>query len=260
MARSSNSAGRLWILSGLDPSGRAGLLADVEAARAAGTEPFAVATALTAQGEGTFRSAPVSTRVLARQLEALFELQAPSVVKLGMVPNRAQLSLLRERLSASGRKWVVDPVVRTSRGQRLSNLRPRDYLELADEDLVLTPNVPELAWLLGAERPPRELAEAREWAERLLGHGFGAVVLKGGHLSSAPIDLVCEQGRTHALRGVRIAQGVHRRGTGCRFASTLAASLTGGATVLHAARTAKRAVARYLATPSRALHKRQVRK
>jgi hydroxymethylpyrimidine/phosphomethylpyrimidine kinase len=172
---------RVLLVGGLDPSGRAGLLADVETTRALGASPVALASALTAQGTRTFACAPVAPALLARQLAAAKELGPVQAIKSGALWSRAQLALLG-RLSASARlPWVADPLVRTSRGERLSALTPADWRAAASPRVVLTPNLDEAGWLLGARRPLRSVADALAAGAELVGAGFGAVVLKGGH-------------------------------------------------------------------------------
>jgi hydroxymethylpyrimidine/phosphomethylpyrimidine kinase len=231
------SSPRVLVFAGFEPSGRAGLLADLAAIRQAGGEGLGVATALTAQGTRSFLVRPVAPAVLRRQIRALLELGAPRGVKLGMVPGRAQLSVIRQELKRYRVPWVVDPVTRTSLGQPLSALTAADYLRLAGARVVLTPNLPELTWL-------------GEDAEALVARGFGAVVVKGGHAGGrSAIDvLVTREGRVR-FAAPRLERAASRRGTGCRFAATLATHLARGEAVADAARLAKRAVARYLRGP-----------
>ena len=237
---------RVLVVSGLDPSGRAGLLADASAIRNLGGVPLGVASALTAQGRRTFAVEAVPPRILTRQLEALLELGPVDAVKLGMIPSRASLRAIRDALSAHDLPWVVDPVVRTSRGELLSHLSARDYRSIADLKVVLTPNASEAGWLLGEPRGPRRVAEALSAAEKLWAVGFGAVVLKGGHLRGSAADVVVAEGSVRIFEGLRVRRREDRRGTGCRFASSLAVFLARGESLEVAARAAKREVEKYL--------------
>lgn len=235
---------RVLVLAGLDPSARAGLLADVEAIRQQGAVPLAIATTLTAQGRRTFLSRPVPAPVVVEQVRGLLELGPPDAVKLGVVPTGAILRAIAAALRGLDVPWVVDPVVRTSRGERLSTVGRRSYLALAADRLVLTPNLGEAAWLLGWRRPPSSIEEAVDAAQALLGYGYGAVVVKGGHLQGAKVDVLSTPGEVRLMRGTHLVHS--RRGTGCRFASALAASLGHGHGVQRAASSAKAAVRRYL--------------
>lgn len=230
----------------MEGTGRVGLLADVGAVHAAGGVATAVVTALTAQGR-RFEMASVPGRLLVAQLDAALAFSRPSAVKLGLVPDARTLGLLVPRLRALGVPWVVDPVVRTSHGEQLSRLGPRDFRRLgATPGVWLTPNVPELAWLLGRRTLPRSVEEVTELATALLEEGFAAVVVKGGHQRGPPTDVLVSAVLQVHLAGSRLPRR-EKRGTGCRFASTLATRLALGWDSVRAARDAKRAVRRYLA-------------
>ena len=141
---------------------------------------------------------------------------------------------------------VVDPVVRTSRAERLSTLRPEDYLALAGPRVWLTPNVSELAWLCGQAALPQSVQAVRELAATLCALGFAAVVVKGGHLPGVPVDLLVQPHRVLQWTGTRLPRRVTQRGTGCRFASTLATGLARGLEGRAAVVLARGAVRRYL--------------
>jgi hydroxymethylpyrimidine/phosphomethylpyrimidine kinase len=233
------------LAAGLEGTGRVGLLADVAAVRTAGGLPTAVVTALTAQGP-SFRLLAVQSRFLAAQLDAALAMGRPAAVKVGMVPDARTLALLWPPLVALGVPLVVDPVVRTSHGERLSRLLPRDFHKLAAPLVWLTPNVPELAWLLGRRTLPKDVEAVTELARTLLAQGFAAVVVKGGHLEGPATDVLVTAERVVRLVAPRLRRGGGLRGTGCRFASTLATRLALGRDGLSAVREAKRAVRRYL--------------
>jgi hydroxymethylpyrimidine/phosphomethylpyrimidine kinase len=229
---------------GLEGSGRVGLLADVAAVRDAGGLPTALVTALTAQGP-RFRLLCVSRGFLQAQLDAALAAGRPDAVKLGVVPNVRALDVLLRPLARLRVPVVVDPVVRTSRGETLSTLRPRDFRRLGGPLVWLTPNVPELAWLLGRRALPRHLDEVTELAVALLSD-FGAVVVKGGHLRGPATDVFVTPKGVVPFVGSRLRRAAATRGTGCRFASTLATGLALGRDAGQAVRDAKRAVRRYL--------------
>jgi hydroxymethylpyrimidine/phosphomethylpyrimidine kinase len=229
----------------MEATGRVGLLADVAAVAEAGGVAIGVVTALTAQGR-RFTVSGVPPGLLAAQLDAALAAGRPHAVKLGMVPDARSLATLWPRLVRLGVPLVVDPVVRTSRGQRLSRLLPGHYLELAGPRVWLTPNVPELAWLLGRRALPTSVDEVTELAMALRAVGFAAVVVKGGHLGGPPVDVLVSRTRVQRFFGPRLQRSPRQRGTGCRFASTLATRLALGGDAAAAVREARRAVRRYL--------------
>ena len=247
--RRAASAPAVLVAGGLEPSGRVGLLADVAAVAAAGGRPVGLATVLTAQGS-RFRCLAVPRWLLLAQLDALLLDSRPRRAKLGAVPDAPTLAVLWARLLPLHIPLVVDPVVRTSRGERLSALRREDFFALAKPSVWLTPNVPELAWLLGQRRVPTTVAVVRRLATTLLEEGFGAVVVKGGHLAGPPVDVLALPGRVRSWVGRRLPRGPQKRGTGCRFASTLATELALGRPEATAVARARRAVRQYLQAPA----------
>jgi hydroxymethylpyrimidine/phosphomethylpyrimidine kinase len=230
-------SGQVLLISGFDPSGRAGLLADLWAVRSTGARAVGVVTAITAQGE-KFVCAPVAPKLLDQQLSAALGSAPVDAAKLGMIADRRALSAIVDRLQPHGFPIVIDPVVHTSRGEPLSSLSPRDYLQLGHRlrrrHLVITPNRDELTWL-GAS------------ATDLLAIGFSGVIVKG---SDCAVDEVFTAEGRLVLRGARLPRNtLHHRGTGCRFGSGLAAALGCGEDLVGAARTAKRLVRKFLRGP-----------
>lgn len=244
-----SGAPRILLCAGHEPTGRAGLLADVAAVRALGGLPVAVPSAQTAQGRGrgTFLYQPTPARVLRAQITAALELGPLHAVKLGQVPGPTLLAVLRETLADVDAWWVVDPVVRTSKGELLSKLTRRHYLSLAGPKVALTPNLDEAAWLLGGGEV-RSVEEAREAGRALVERGFGAVLVKGGHRATGAVDVLCLPGRDVVLEGERLERPLERRGSGCRLGSAFAVELGRGRAPAAAARRAKTYVARYLRT------------
>jgi len=221
------------VLAGLDPSGRAGLLADAEAIRAMGARPLCVATALTVQTTRAARSfKAVDAALIGESMRALLEEEDVRAVKIGMVGDASNARAIRALLP-QGVPVVVDPVLAASSGTPLFSGRPRELLELA-RGALLTPNLAEAEALL--EGP----ADART----LLARGPAAVLLKGGHLPGPPTDVLALPGNTESFSAGRIP--VKARGTGCRLASAIAAGLARGMPVREAVIDARRYVREYL--------------
>ena len=242
-------APRILIVGGLDPSGRAGLLADCWAVQALGGRPLPVASALTTQGAERVRVRACGPIFLRHQIQSVRERGPFHAVKLGMVCDRRSLSALVRVLRFPRLPWVIDPVVRTSTGKRLSHLRAADFLWLAGPSRILTPNALEAQWLVGSRKPIGTWEQAAAAAQHLCAEGFGAVIVKGGHLLEGSTDVVCWSGGLVLLRARRLARTPEHRGTGCRFASALATELARGSTVPEAAAVAKALVERFLRTP-----------
>ncbi|MHB8417132.1 MAG: hydroxymethylpyrimidine/phosphomethylpyrimidine kinase [Myxococcales bacterium] len=227
-------------IGGLDPSGGAGLLADAEAVWAGGGRPMCAATAITIQSrEGVRGFELLSPQLVLSQVAVLLDDEKPAAIKLGMLGDAAIAfalgALLGHRVKAP---LVVDPVLRSTSGAALfaGNAR-RGYEPLLALGPILTPNVLEAEKLTGAPVVTSK-AEVEAAAARVLALGCRAVVLKGGHLEgkSSP-DYVLNGKRGSWLDGKRLPG--RSRGSGCRFASALAARLALGDGPLEAARFAK---------------------
>lgn len=239
---------RVLVVAGLDPSGGAGLLADLEALRAVGAAGWAVATALTAQGPGgggEFR--PTTPDFLRAQLDALVGgRERARAVKTGMLGTAALAWELAERLSERPLHRVpliVDPVLLATSGAPLLDLSGHAVADalapLVARARLVTPNLFELAALTGLDVSTD--AAAVRAARALPGR---AVLVKGGHRAGAPVDLLVEGRRVTRLAGRRRAGTA--RGTGCRLASAIAGLLAAGGSLEEAVRGAKRVVERYL--------------
>lgn len=249
--RAGRTPPRVLVVAGLDPSGGAGLLADLEALRAAGARGWAVATALTAQGARGGRGfAPAPEGMLLAQIDALLGgRERPRAVKTGMLGSAANASALAARLALpplAKVPLVVDPVLAASSGLPLLDVSGRAAARALEPLLararLATPNLPELAALTGEDVGTDEgaIRAARSLPCR-------AVLVKGGHRAGAPVDLLVEGRRVTRLTGRRRPGSA--RGTGCRLASAIAAHLARGEGLEEAVRGAKRIVERYLDGP-----------
>jgi len=241
-------AARVLVVAGLDPSGGAGLVADLEAIRAAGAKGWAVAAALTFQGpRGAVGFEPVSEAALLAQIDALLAgRERPRAVKTGMLGSATLARALADRLRVPPLRRVpvvVDPVLAASSGAPLldtGGVAPGEaLLPLLARAWLVTPNLPELHALTGDDVSTD--AAAIRAAGRLPAR---AVLVKGGHREGAPVDLLVEDGRVVRFAGRRRIGTA--RGTGCRLASATAAFLAAGVPLEEAVRRAKRIVERYL--------------
>ncbi|WP_242392604.1 hydroxymethylpyrimidine/phosphomethylpyrimidine kinase [Anaeromyxobacter oryzisoli] len=239
---------RVLVAAGLDPTGGAGLVADLEALQAVGAEGWAVATALTAQGpRGARGFVATSEDFLLAQIDALLDGgPRPAAVKTGMLATaglaRALAARLRERPLGKV-PLVVDPVLAASSGAVLfdpGGAGLGDALApLLARARLATPNLPELHLLTG-EDVSTDAGAIR--AARLL--PSRAVLVKGGHRAGAPVDLLV-QGRAVIRFAGRRRAGT-ARGTGCRLASAIAGLLARGASLEEAVRGGKQVVGEYL--------------
>ena len=234
-------------IAGVDPSGGAGILADVKTMSALGAYGCAVVAALTAQNtQGVADVAPVPPAFVARQIDTLFADVRIDAVKTGMLGQQPVIAAVAERLDRwQPAHFVLDPVMVASSGDLLLEHGAVGTLREALLPLatVITPNLPEAGVLLD-ERPVETVKEMRRVAERLRDKmaysGRRWVLLKGGHLpgGEAALDLLHDGDRMIELTAPRIdTKNTH--GTGCTLSAALAALLPQIDDVPEAARRAK---------------------
>lgn len=215
-------------IAGSDPSGGAGLQADIKTFSALGVYATNVITAVIAQNtRGVVAVEPVSVGLIRTQLDNLLDDVEIDTVKIGMVASREVAQAIAAALARRRPRWIVlDPVMVAKSGDRLvddEGLRAvRDILvPLAD---VITPNLPEAAALLGTE-VPRDLAAMEAMVGDLAALGAPYGLLKGGHLplDRCP-DLLWVPNATRWLDAPRLrTRNLH--GAGCALSSAIAAHL-----------------------------------
>lgn len=228
---------RIWSIAGSDCTGGAGIQADVKTGNNLGAEVCTVITAVTAQNAfGVKEINPMNTAVILSQIHALEQDKQADVIKIGMLANTEQVELIAGEITRFKAQWeqapiiVYDPVAIASNGDQLTE---EDILPLIKEKLlplvdVLTPNNTEVQKLSGVY--------AFGWGcvktagEKILDLGVGSVVNKGGHLDIAENKSVdyCTDGEHHYWLASDKIDTEHSHGTGCTFASAIAALLAQG--------------------------------
>ncbi len=233
-------------IAGVDPSGGAGVLADVKTMSALGAYGMAVIAALTAQNTRAVTGiSPVPPEFVAAQIDTLFADVRVDAVKIGMLGQAGVTRVVADRLE----HWkpahlVLDPVMVAKSGDHLLERQAVDALRegLIPLATVITPNLPEAGVLLG-QSPADNLKDMRRVAERLrrllADDGERWVFLKGGHLpGDDTIDLLHDGDRLIELPGRRIdTRNTH--GTGCTLSAAMAALLPRAPGVPEAAQHAK---------------------
>jgi len=230
-------------IAGSDCSGGAGIQADLKTFCAIGCYGMSVITALTAQNtQGVQSVERVSDVFIREQLQSIFDDIEVNAVKIGMLHRpevvRVVASTLRERRP---RHVVLDPVMVAKSGDKL--LSEEAVAAVRDELLplvtLITPNLPEIATLLGAQEP-RTVADMRSAGGALLELGAPAVLVKGGHLvGEEAIDLLITSSSTREYYSERI-ETKNSHGTGCTLSSAIAAYLARGLALEDAVEEAKR--------------------
>ncbi len=243
-------------IAGSDSGGGAGIQADLKTFAALGVFGTSALTALTAQNTTGVRGVHVvPARFVVDQVDAVLDDLPVAAVKTGMLATAEIVAAVAD-LAAAGRlpNLVVDPVMVSSTGDRLLDEHAVSaYLErLLPRARVVTPNLREAQVLLGRELTT--LDEVRRGARELHEVGCGVVVIKGGHPTAdnaaVAVDVWFDGSALQELSGLRV-DTTNDHGTGCSFASAVAARLAHGDDVPAALATAKAYVARALTGGSR---------
>jgi hydroxymethylpyrimidine/phosphomethylpyrimidine kinase len=218
-------------IAGSDPSGGAGIQADLKTFAALGCYGMTVITALTAQNtQRVLRVHLPPADFVAAQIDAIFDDIDVHAVKIGMLGSGAIARVVADRLDAKPFPIVLDPVLVATSGDRLAAPDLVDTLrdELLPLATLITPNLAEAARLAGRS-VPRDIDAMRHIAERLHALGARAVLVKGGHLTGAEATDVLFDGKSHRVfASARIDTPGETHGTGCTLASAIAAHLAKG--------------------------------
>lgn len=244
---------RALTIAGSDSGAGAGIQADLKTFAALGVYGMSAITAVTAQNtvkvEGVYAVPP---DFVGRQIDAVVSDIGVDAVKTGMLSNAAIIRIVAEKVKEHRLEpLVVDPVMVAKSGDALLEPEARDTLVsvLLPLAAIVTPNLPEAEVLCGFEI--MDLAGMRRAAKAILERGPRCVVVKGGHLMGTGFstDLFYDGSRFRELKAVRI-ETRNTHGTGCTFASAIAARLALGDGMLEAVRAAKRYVTKILTASS----------
>jgi hydroxymethylpyrimidine/phosphomethylpyrimidine kinase len=229
----------LLTIAGFDPSCGAGTAADLKTFAAHGCYGVAAITSLTVQNtQGVEAVHNTPSAELREQLEVLAKDSEIAAVKIGMLGNRGNAVVVGEFLDAHKFLHVVhDPVMKSSSGAELMDAGAIKYVatELLKRASVITPNVPEAEVLTGLTI--KDVADMEAAARRIVEMGAQAVIVKGGHMERA-IDVLFDGRQMVQLGGEKLKTD-NTHGTGCTFASAMAAQLASARSLLEAATLAK---------------------
>lgn len=213
-------------IAGSDPSGGAGIQADLKTFSALGAYGACVLTALTAQNTtGVYGVHEVPAPFVADQLRVVADDLRIDAVKIGMLADASIVRAVADYLTEREPPVVVlDPVMVATSGDPLLRADAvRAVIELVPRASMITPNVPEAAVLLGTE-PADSVDAMADQAMELVRRGAQRVLLKGGHLDTPGevVDVLADRSGVDLLRSVRIpTENTH--GTGCSLSSAIAA-------------------------------------
>jgi hydroxymethylpyrimidine/phosphomethylpyrimidine kinase len=227
-------------IAGSDPSGGAGIQADLKTFHQFGVYGEAAITLVTVQNSVRFSRVEVMPADLVReQIAAVLEDIPPAAAKTGALGSAEVVEAVAQIASAFRFPLVVDPVLTGKHGGSLLCERGMRALRerLLPHAALVTPNIPEAEELSGiAIHGP---AGMRSAARIIHGLGAGAVLIKGGHAAGDPIDLLFDGSEWREFPAPRI-ETRHTHGTGCTYSAAIVALLARGLTIAEAVAQAKR--------------------
>ncbi len=239
---------RVLSIAGSDPSGGAGIQADLKTFQALGAFGMAVPAALTVQSSrGVSFAEPVRASLLRQQLSSLLSDAAPGAVKTGMLLTEDNVAVVASEVKASRiRNLIVDPVIRSSSGACLLEDRGIAALrkKLFPLALLVTPNIPEAEVLSGLYISSDQDMDYA--AGKILDAGPAYVLIKGGHRRGAAADTL--YGGKTVLQFSTPRRNGEFHGTGCVLSSAIAVFIARGLTVEKAVEKAKEFVDSMLKT------------
>jgi hydroxymethylpyrimidine/phosphomethylpyrimidine kinase len=230
-------------IAGSDPSGGAGIQADLKTFHQFGIYGEAVITLVTVQNtRRVSRVETLSPDLVSEQIEAVLEDIPPQAAKTGALGNAAVVRAVARAAARFAFPLVVDPVMISKHG---SPLLPAEAIQILRDELLpratlVTPNLPEAEALSGT-------ADAELAARRILAMGPRAVLIKGGHHPSHANDLLFDGSGWSEFPASRVPTR-HTHGTGCTYSAAITAGLAQGRSLEEAVARAKAFIAEAIRT------------
>ena len=229
--------GRVLIIAGSDPSGGAGIQADIKTVTALGGYAATAVTSLTIQNtKGVSAVHPVSPDIVDAQINAVMDDIGSDAIKIGMIGEVSLVESLAATLSQVSKDApiILDPVLAATSGDALARdgVAAKIIQLLAPLANLVTPNLNEAALLTDVS--PIDTDSMIAAGEKLLSLGAKAALIKGGHTSGASItDVLVTEGGAEFFEHARI-ESTSTHGTGCTLASAIATKIAQGASLSQA--------------------------
>ncbi|WP_181347632.1 bifunctional hydroxymethylpyrimidine kinase/phosphomethylpyrimidine kinase [Thalassobacillus sp. CUG 92003] len=230
-------------IAGTDPSGGAGIQADLKTFQELKSYGMSVITSVVAQNTtGVQDVFHLPLEMLKRQITSIIEDMPLHAMKTGMIANRDMMKVIAPVVQNKSVAYVMDPVMVAKSGDPL--MEEADRLFLRDELLpyadVVTPNLPEAeAWTGKQIRDEKDMKEAA--VQLVQQYGAGAALIKGGHLDGQAIDILYDGHHFRTFASERI-NTKHTHGTGCTYSAAITAYLSQGYVLEDAVEAAKQYV------------------
>ena len=215
-------------IGGSDPTGGAGIQADLKTFKSFGVYGLSIPTALTAQNtNGVTDIYDLPSGFFSNQLDTLLKDIQPDALKTGMLSSSEIVKPIAEKIKQySLKNLVIDPVTVSSTGVPLVNDKALEFMKdyLFPLAKVITPNIYEASLFTGINIQDEE--DMKKAAIKLKGFGPETIIITGGHLERQTIDLLLYEGEFLSLQREKIEGEYH--GTGCVFSSAITACLALG--------------------------------
>ena len=215
-------------IGGSDPTGGAGIQADLKTFKSFGVYGLSIPTALTAQNtNGVTGIYDLPSGFFSNQLDTLLKDIKPDALKTGMLSSSEIIKIIAEKIKQySLKNLVIDPVTVSSTGVPLVNDKALEFMKdyLFPLAKVITPNIYEASLFTGINIQDED--DMKKAAIKLKGFGSETVIITGGHLERQTIDLLLYEGEFLSLQREKIEGQYH--GTGCVFSSAITACLAFG--------------------------------
>lgn len=232
---------KLLTIAGSDSCGGAGIQADLKTFSAHEVFGMSVITAVTAQNtEGVFAVQDISTDIIKKQIEVIFDDISVDAVKIGMVSKTETITTIAETLSKyKAENLVIDPVMVSKSGYHLLQPEAKEALikNLIPMATVVTPNLPEAEVI--TEFKIDTIEDMKKAAKEINKMGPKYVLVKGGHLEGEAIDILYDGKEFIYYNSPRInTKNTH--GTGCTLSSAIASNLGKGLSITQSIENAKK--------------------
>jgi hydroxymethylpyrimidine/phosphomethylpyrimidine kinase len=227
-------------IAGSDPSGGAGLQADLKTFHQHAVYGTSVVTLLTVQNTQTVAAVQsLAAEFVMRQLDCVLADIPPNAAKTGALGSNEVIEAIAARAATFSFPLVVDPVMISKHGAPLLEASAVDTFKRSflPHAFLVTPNLYEAAAFF--DRDVRTVSDMEDAAKAIADLGAANVLVKGGHLAQEPLDLLWSAGQLHRFANRRI-DTPHTHGTGCVFSAAITARLARGEDVVTAVEGAKR--------------------
>ncbi|WP_099157646.1 bifunctional hydroxymethylpyrimidine kinase/phosphomethylpyrimidine kinase [Virgibacillus ndiopensis] len=231
-------------IAGTDPTGGAGIQADLKTFQEREVFGMSVVTSVVAQntlGVQSVEHLPVP--FIANQMKCVLSDITPDVIKTGMIATPEMMEMIAEIINAYSIPYVIDPVMVAKSGDHLMDTNAKQTLsdKLIPLATVVTPNIPEAEVLL--QTKINSITDAENAAKQIVIElGAKAAVVKGGHFSEAPIDVLYDGDSLYKFSSIRYTTK-HTHGTGCTYSAVIAAELAKGRSISESVTIAKKFIA-----------------